>query len=153
MTTLRPHLDVPPLDYHGRIMDPRPVNSDGLAYLAERYRMNHPIHVILEPGDATRYEFIITPMRFLPPQTFSYGNMRELRHKFFFTRFTGEDHHPTTVLDFRDLDLERPPHALRHPVAHGWTATIFVWALCHLRREIYNGVTSSWILLEEDLWT
>lgn len=49
------------LTYHGRPLDPQPVNFP-LGFLAQQLLAGKTCQVILEPGDATRYDFILSPI-------------------------------------------------------------------------------------------
>jgi hypothetical protein len=49
------------LAYHGRAMNAEPTNM-ALADVAERLRQGHPVYVDLQPGDGTRYEFVLLPL-------------------------------------------------------------------------------------------
>jgi hypothetical protein len=49
------------LTYHGRPLDPQPVNLP-LGFVAQQLLAGKTIQVILEPGDATRYDFILSPI-------------------------------------------------------------------------------------------
>jgi hypothetical protein len=50
------------MKYAGRDLTMEPANGITLEEIAERLRAGLPTRVVLEPGDATRYEFLLVPL-------------------------------------------------------------------------------------------
>jgi len=49
------------LTYHGRPLDPQPTNIP-LGLVAQELLAGKTVQITLEPGDATRYDFILSPI-------------------------------------------------------------------------------------------
>lgn len=98
---------LPALLYHGKPMEPEPINLR-LSEIYPRLATGQPIHAVLEPGDATRYELVI---------------MWLLHYGYFVARIERGDDTPRGVYLAEHYDIEELLPLGSNP----WTIQVFDW--------------------------
>lgn len=116
----------------GPVMNPEPVGS-GLGYVTSKLRFKYTAVVILEPGDATRYDFMLTP---LLPEIGNY-TPRDQKAGVVVVRFRGGDAIACGVILLnRDFHDDVPALAC----GNEWTELLLYWWFDHLAKAM--GIVS-----------
>jgi hypothetical protein len=116
------------LEYYGKSLKVEPVNTTReKIVLALDNLLALSVSVILEPGDATRYEFILTPLKGVQGEVCGWDPRYEDKH-LLVTRLRGGYPTGSTILwDGCYLPEQVDPLLANGPAVRRWERELFTW--------------------------
>ena len=122
------------LEYRpGKLMNSTPINM-AISEVVGNLRLNEPVVVILEPGDATRYTLLLVPMRqgdSVSPHLGSMGIPEEVADTYLFVSNLSDSECPGTWVPY-GLGIQVGTYDVTELSRNEWSQRLIAWWLTNL---------------------
>ncbi len=116
-----------------------PINM-AISEVVGTLRLNEPVVVILEPGDATRYTLLLVPMRrgdSVSPHLQGFGIQASEADRYLFVSKLSGDECPGTWVPFGPLFSKVGVHDVTELTDNDWSQMFLSWWLTNLCEATY----------------